>query len=160
MRAEATGSCGIAAAVRAATLAVAVALAAASPARAADPVGVVRLADGIASIRRGDATLPARSGLPVLETDVLETGRDGRLGVILRDDTRIALGPDSTVRVDEFRFEPVEQRLGLLVRVIRGVAAFVSGHIARLAPEAVRVETPVGIVGIRGTRFATRIEAE
>lgn len=160
MKGEATRSHRHRAVRRAATL-VALALSgAAGIAWAADPVGVVRLVEGSAVIRRGDMTVPAQGGLPVLETDVLETGRDGRLGVILRDDTRIALGPDSTVRVDEFRFEPAEQRLGLLVRVVRGVAAFVSGHIARLAPESVRVETPVGIVGVRGTRFAARIESE
>lgn len=72
---------------------------------AADAIGVVRLAEGAAVIRRSGRALPAVPGLAMLESDTLETGRDGRLGVILRDDTRIALGPDSSVGVDEVRFE-------------------------------------------------------
>ena len=41
----------------------------------------------------------------------------------------------------------------------RGVAAYVSGKIAQLAPDAVRLETPVAIVGVRGTRFVAKVQA-
>ena len=41
---------------------------------------------------------------------------------------------------------------------VRGAAAYVSGHIAKLAPDAVRLETPTAIVGVRGTTVAILVE--
>ena len=46
------------------------------------------------------------------------------------------------------------------MRVVRGVAAYVSGRIAKLAPDAVRLETPAAIVGVRGTSVAISAGAE
>ena len=125
---------------------------------AAPSVGLVKLAEGTAVVQRGDQTLPAHPGLTLLEGDVLRTGADGRLSVVLRDDTRVSLGPETEIRIDRFLFAPAQGQLALVLKMVRGVAAYVSGKIAKLAPDAVRVETPVAIVGVRGTRFAAKVE--
>ena len=128
------------------------------PGRADPPVGVVKVVKGEALVQRAGQSLPARDGMRLAEGDLLRTGPDGRLGVLLRDDTRLSLGPDSEIRIDRFAFAPAQGNLALVLRMLRGAATYVSGKIAKLSPEAVRVETPVGIVGIRGTQFAARIE--
>src|SRR5262245_30973295 len=122
-------------------------------------VGIVKVAEGNAAVQRGDQTLPARAGLTLQEGDVLRTGADGRLGVILRDDTRVSLGPDTEIRIDRFLFAPAQGQLALVLKMARGVAAYVSGKIAQLSPDAVRVETPVATVGVRGTRFVAKVPA-
>ncbi len=127
-------------------------------AAAAEPVGTVKIAQGTAEISRGQASLPAQLNQRVFEGDRLRTGADGRLGVILSDDTRLTLGPESELRVDRFLFAPAEGRLEMVLRLVRGMASYISGKIERLAPEAVRFETPVGTVGIRGTRFVAQVE--
>jgi hypothetical protein len=71
--------------------------------------------------------------------------------VTLKDDTRLSLGPASEARVDNFAFEPAEGNLALALRVVKGAFAYVSGRIAKLAPDAVRLEAPAAIVGVRGT---------
>jgi hypothetical protein len=109
---------------------------------------------------RDSQVLPAQVGQTLVQTDTLRTGSDGRLGVILKDNTRLSLGPDSEIRIERFVFAPAQGQLELVVRVVRGIVAYVSGKIAELAPESVRVETPVAIVGIRGTRFAAKIAEE
>ena len=129
------------------------------PGRADPPVGVVKVVKGEALVQRAGQSLPARDGMRLAEGDLLRTGPDGRLGVLLRDDTRLSLGPDSEIRIDRFAFAPAQGNLALVLRMLRGAATYVSGKLAKLSPEAVRVETPVGIVGIRGTQFAARIEA-
>jgi hypothetical protein len=101
--------------------------------------------------------LVALAGLPVLRGDVLRTGTPGTLGVILRDDTTLSLGSGSEVQMAEFVFEPAEGKLGMVLRVNRGAVGYLSGKIAKLAPDAARVETPVATLGIRGTRLAARI---
>jgi hypothetical protein len=121
-------------------------------------VGLVKVAEGTAEVQRGDQTLPAHPGLVLQEGDVLRTGADGRLGVVLRDDTRVSLGPETEIRIDRFLFAPAQGQLALVLKMARGVAAYVSGKIAKLSPDAVRVETPVAIVGVRGTKFAAKLE--
>jgi len=71
-------------------------------------------------------------------------------------DTAIALGPDSSLVIREFLFSPAEHRLGLVARLTQGTMAYLSGVLGKLAPEAVRFETPVATIGIRGTRFAVK----
>ena len=51
-----------------------------------------------------------------------------------------------------------EGQLALALKVVRGVVAYVSGHIAKLSPDAVRIETPSAILGVRGTTLAMRID--
>jgi hypothetical protein len=123
-------------------------------------VGWVKVIQGTAFVVRDSQVLPAQVGQTLVQTDTLRTGSDGRLGVILKDNTRLSLGPDSEIRIERFVFAPAQGQLELVVRVVRGIVAYVSGKIAELAPESVRVETPVAIVGIRGTRFAAKITEE
>jgi hypothetical protein len=96
----------------------------------------------------------------VYESDVLKTGADGRLGVTLNDDTRVSLGPVSEVRLDRFSYASADGAMQLALRFMRGVAAYVSGRIAKLSPDAVRLETPAAIVGVRGTTLAIRVDEE
>ena len=123
------------------------------PAFAQQPpaAGQIKIASGSVVIVRGTNTIPAQVGQPVYEADTLRTGDDGKVGITLKDDTRLSLGPNSEVRLDRFAFAPAEGRLGFVLKVVKGMAAYVSGQIAKIAPDAVRLETPSAIVGVRGT---------
>jgi hypothetical protein len=122
------------------------------------PAGYVKILAGTAAITRNGLELPVRPGEAVYENDLLRTGGDGRLGITLKDDTRVSLGPNSEIDLAEFRFSPAEGQLGLVMKLLRGVAAFVSGRIVALRPDAVRIETPTAIIGMRGTHIAIRAE--
>ena len=122
------------------------------------PAGYVKIVRGVALITRSGAQLPARPGDAVYEQDGLRTGADGRLGVTLKDDTRVSLGPDSEIDLSEFKFSPAAGELGLVMKLLRGVAAFVTGRIGALRPDAVRIETPATIIGVRGTHFVVQAE--
>jgi hypothetical protein len=113
---------------------------------------------GTAAVLRAGAQVPLKVGDDVLESDVLRTGPDGRIGVMLKDDTRLSLGPGSEVRLEKFLYSPSEGKLGLGLRVVRGLVAYVSGRIAKIAPDAVRLETPAAIVGVRGTTLVIQAE--
>lgn len=135
-------------------------LAAASPAlgQEAPSAGRIKVASGSAFIVRNGQAIPAQVGQMVFEADALRTGPDGRVGVTLRDDTRVSIGPASEVRLDRFAYAPAEGNLGFALRVVRGVAAYVSGRVAKLSPDSVRLETPAAIVGVRGTSLAISVE--
>jgi len=119
--------------------------------------GRIKVASGSVFVVRGGTAQPAQAGQLVYESDSLRTGADGRIGVTLSDDTRVSLGPSSEVRLDRFSYAPAESQLALVLRVVRGMAAYVSGRIAKLAPDAIRLETPAAIVGVRGTTVAMRV---
>ena len=134
-------------------------LAVATPALAQQlsPAGHVKIASGSAFIVRQNATMPARPGEPVFATDALRTGVDGTVGVTLKDDTRLSLGPSSEVRLERYVYSPGEGGFGMVLTFVRGVAAYVSGRMAKLAPDSIRLETPAAIVGVRGTTVAVRV---
>ncbi len=123
---------------------------------ATETIGVVRSSVGAASVVRTGQVLPAARGTKLCVGDVLETGPDGSVGVVLRDDSTLSLGPSSRLVLKEFLYSPAEGKLGLLARLSRGTMAYISGLIGKLAPEKARFETPVATIGIRGTRFAVR----
>jgi hypothetical protein len=136
-------------------------VAATAPAFAQQPqsaAGRIKIASGSAFIVRAGALVPAQAGQMVFEADGLKTGADGRLGITLKDDTRVSIGPGSEVRLDRFVFAPADGRLGLVLKVVRGVMAYVSGRIAKLSPDSIRLETPAAVVGVRGTTLALRVE--
>jgi hypothetical protein len=123
-------------------------------------VGRIKIASGSVFIVRASGLVPAKAGQDVFEADGLRTGPDGRVGITLKDDTRVSLGPSSEVRLDRFVYAPGDGQLGFVLRMVRGVAAYVSGRIAKLSPDAVRLETPQAIVGVRGTSLAIRVTPE
>jgi hypothetical protein len=139
----------------------AIVVAAVSPASAEEPVpaGHVKTVSGAATIVRGDLTLAAKPGAAVYATDTLRTAADGAVGVTMRDDTRISLGPNSEVKIDRYVYAPGEGGLGMVLQFMRGVAVYVSGRISKLAPDSIRLETPSAIVGVRGTTVAIKVGA-
>lgn len=120
-------------------------------------IGIVRNSAGAATIARGGEVLPATVGAMLLPGDTLVTGPDGSLGVIFRDDSTLSLGPGSSLAIREFLFSPSDGKIGLLARLTRGTMAYLSGLIGKLSPGSARFETPVASIGIRGTRFAVRV---
>ena len=124
----------------------------------ASPAGRIKTVSGAAYIVRNNAVIPAQAGQVVYEADALRTGPDGKIGVTLKDDTRLALGPGSEVRLERFAYAPGTASLGMVLKFVRGVTAYVSGRLAKLAPDSIRLETPSAIVGVRGTTLAIKVE--
>jgi len=119
-------------------------------------IGVVRNSAGSATVTRGGNVLPATTGTRLHAGDTLGTGPDGSLGIILRDNSSLSLGPSSSLVLREFLFSPSEGKFALLVRLSKGTMAYLSGLIGKLAPEKARFETPLATIGIRGTHFAVK----
>jgi hypothetical protein len=129
-------------------------------ARAAETfIGSVKTIQGTATVQRASGSVPATEGLHLLAQDVLHTGADGRLGLILRDGTRVSLGANSEMKLDQFVYEPAQNQYALILDLAKGVLAYISGKIAKFSPESVKLQTPVGIIGVRGTHFAVALNA-
>lgn len=125
---------------------------------AAEPVGFVKTASGRAEVLTGGRAVAAQPGTPVQEGSVLRTGPGSALGVTFRDNTVMSFGPDTELTVDEYLYQPAQGRGKLGARMGKGTLNYVSGAIARLQPEAVKVNTPTGTIGVRGTQFLLKVE--
>ncbi|MBX7259585.1 MAG: FecR family protein [Candidatus Hydrogenedentes bacterium] len=123
-----------------------------------DEVGSVKTVKGSVSIVSGGQTISAAVGTRLHVADVLKTEKDGSVGVILKDDTVISLGPSSELEMKDFKFEPKEEEYSFVTRMVRGTFVYVSGLIGKLSPESVKMETPVGIIAVRGTKLLIRIK--
>ncbi len=123
-------------------------------------IGRVKNSSGSAFIVSAGERRAAVAGSPVLQGDVLETGVDGSMGIMFKDESRLSLGPDTQLVVDEYVFVPEDEKASFVSRMLRGTLLYVSGTIAKISPEAASVETPVGTIGIRGTRFMVKMEPQ
>ena len=122
--------------------------------------GRIKISTGAAFIVRDGAQTPAQVGQVVFEADALRTGADGKVGVTLSDDTRLSLGPNSEFKLERFTYAPADSGFALVLRFVKGVSTYVSGRIAKLAPDSIRLETPAAIIGVRGTTLAISVQPE
>ena len=128
------------------------------PADAQDgSVGVVVKLSGTAAAVREGSTVALALGDPIFVGDRLETGADGGLGVTLKDNSLLSLGPSSAFELTDFVLDPVAESFALHGRIINGSMVVTTGEIGDIAPENVTFETPYGVIGIRGTRFAVTV---
>ncbi|MCF8130741.1 MAG: FecR domain-containing protein [Deltaproteobacteria bacterium] len=131
----------------------------ASPLWAMEPeAGVIKNITGNATIGRGEQTLPAAEGVKIHTKDILETSAKGSMGIIFRDDSTLSMGPETRIVIDDFMFSPGTGKLSFVTKISKGTAAYLSGKIGKLSPGATRVETPLAVLGIRGTRFLVEVE--
>lgn len=120
---------------------------------AQEAVGTVKRIEGRATLLSATGERPARVGSAVHLGDRVLTRAGGAVGITLMDGTHLAVGPDSTVTVQTFRFDTTTRQGSLLVDVTRGAMRMVSGLIARTDSKAVSINTPTATIGIRGTDF-------
>ena len=127
-------------------------------AAAATPeIGRIKSVAGVASVVRGKTVTPAAAGELLQVSDVLKTGASGRIGVTFIDNSRFAVGPNSTVALSAFEFDDTTHAGRFLTTVNRGTLAVVSGQIAHENKDAMRVRTPTSLLAARGTRFVVQV---
>ncbi|MCW9002541.1 MAG: FecR domain-containing protein, partial [Rhodospirillales bacterium] len=125
----------------------------AEPTVSAQPIGSVEKADGVVMVVRADGTrVELQVGDPVYQGDLLETGGDGAVGIVLADETTFSMGENGSMVLDEMVFDPSAQEGKISMSIVKGVFTFVSGQVAKTDPDAMTLNTPVATIGIRGTQ--------
>ena len=127
---------------------------------AATSIGYVKTVAGASLVVRNGDREPAAAGQPLYEKDVLETGGDGALGVTLKDNTLLSLGPNSSLALESYLLQPDRDAFSLITRITRGTVQYVSGLIAKLSPDSVQIKTPAATLGVRGTRLLVRVDGD
>ena len=120
------------------------------------PIGTLIAVEGQGNLilrASGDGTaIIARADDPVYLNDVVQSGPDARVLILLLDDSRFTLGANSRLRVDQYLYndeDPLVNRAAY--SVLQGTFLYVSGLIAKRDNPDIRIVTPYGSAGIRGT---------
>lgn len=94
------------------------------------------------------------SGDPIFLGDKITTGPNGRLQIMLEDETTFTLGPKAALTIDRFVYNPSTNAGQVSATILKGTFRFVSGKIAQRDPSHMEVKLPVGSIGVRGTSVA------
>src|SRR4051794_37486305 len=89
------------------------------------------------------------TGGSLSQDEWIRTDRSGRADVRFLDDTQLAIGPESAVKLDRFTYAPGRQ--SFVLNAIKGLFTFSTGNMPKAA---YRIQTPTAVLGVRGTRFS------
>ena len=127
------------------------AFAQAGDAPASDPIGEVTKLDGDARVARAGTgeVVELAVGATVFAGDVVETGEDSLVGILFVDETILNINAGSRMVLDELVYNPGGSDSSMLMSLVSGSFAFISGEIAPSGNMELR--TPIATLGIRGT---------
>jgi hypothetical protein len=120
-----------------------------TPIQAATPIGKVFAKSGSPSASGPGGNRPLTAGAPLYEDDKIVTG-GGNVQIIFVDDTKLVVGPNSTLVIDRFLMRGGNRARKFSVAALRGTFRFISGHSAKNAYD---IQTANATIGIRGTAF-------
>lgn len=125
-------------------------------------VGEATLVIGGAQLWAEDGSARAvERGTPVRVGDRLETAAGGHVHLRFVDGGRLSIRPTSRLQVESYSHTPGQPQLGAIkFRLDEGVARSITGAWGEAARERFRLNTPVAAIGVKGTDFIVRADAD
>jgi hypothetical protein len=93
---------------------------------------------------------------PVFMGDRVKTGPRGEAQLLFSDETRLVVGPDSTLLVERYLLKGENTVSNFTVNALRGSFRFITGDSPK---NAYAIKTPTATIGVRGTQFDLAIGA-
>lgn len=124
---------------------------------ASETIGIIKTISGDVYLTNPIAEIKAVPNMKLNQGDSIRTGPNSNAGLIFEDDTVVSLGSNSEMIIEKFLFDPAAKKLEFVARMLQGTFSFISGQIAKLAPNQVKLETPDATLGVRGTKFLVKI---
>lgn len=124
---------------------------------AAPPIGHVVTVTGSATAVRNGVAITLNIGDAIYKGDVVQTTGDSTLGVIFNDNSTFNLGANARMVLNEFVYDPNGSANASAISLVQGTISFLAGTIAHTGD--MKVGTPVGTMGIRGTAVNVIISA-
>ncbi|MDT8310463.1 MAG: FecR family protein [Methylophaga sp.] len=102
--------------------------------------------------------MTATLGVELFAADTLQTAANGAVGILLHDDARLSLGPDSTMSLDQFSFDQQSHEGQANISIKQGTLSVISGKLTEKRTGALQVKTPAAILAVRGTEFSVKVD--
>ena len=97
-------------------------------------------------IRTG-STRELSGGADVYSAETVRTGHSGQADLRFQDNSNLSVGPQSSVRLDKFVYDPNKSAGAVAVQATRGSFRFVTGS---QGGGTYQIKTPYGTLGVRG----------
>jgi len=97
-----------------------------------------------------DSARMLQEGDDVHQNELIETSAESEGEFVLRDDTKLALGPNSQITLDRFVYDPDAKDGDIVINATKGAFRFITGSAKK---SAYTIKTPVASIAIRGTVF-------
>jgi hypothetical protein len=95
------------------------------------------------------------TGATLIQDEWVRTNGTGRADLTFLDGTQLAVGPGSSVKLDEYVYSPGRGGARFVLNATKGLFRFSTGALPK---GAYQIRTPVGVLGVRGTVFTFRVE--
>jgi hypothetical protein len=110
------------------------------------------------ALRPGSPLEPLVLGADVDFNEHIVTAQDGRAQILFLDHSTLTVGPNADVVIDKFVYSPQDDSGSLAISAAKGVFRYVGGALSK-HEDAVKIETPTAIIGIRGGIALVEVEA-
>jgi hypothetical protein len=122
------------------------------------PIGAAAEQIGVAVTVRNDVTgkiqaetVRIGNGADVFGKEIVRTNPDSSAQIVLKDNTNLNVGPNSTITLDNFVFNGDSDYKKATFGVAKGALRFASGQSDKRAYD---MKTPTSTIGVRGTDYA------
>ncbi|MEQ5775272.1 FecR domain-containing protein [Thalassospira sp. NFXS8] len=122
---------------------------------------------GVSAAVRGDVELAeakgivgtqVESGQPIYLGDYITSSPGSGMQILLMDETVFTIGPNSEIAIDDFVYDPANNQGHMSASITRGVVRVLTGKLAHNDPKTMKINLPVGSIGIRGTQFLVSVQ--
>lgn len=126
---------------------------------AAQEAGRVESVTGVVSVQGADGELRIMArGSKVHVGDTIDTQSAGFARIRLADGAELALRPNTSLRMENFRFSDAQpQEDSLAMRLLKGGLRTITGLIGKRKPGSFQLNGATATIGIRGTDFLARL---
>lgn len=121
-------------------------------------VGVIKTLNGKVSIQRDSAIINAKLGDALFAQDEVTTADNSSVGMLMHDDARVSMGPNTVMKLDQFSFNPETHEGTADLSVKHGTLSVIAGKMTEKTPGALKVKTPAAILAVRGTEFSIKVD--
>ena len=120
--------------------------------------GQVKESQGNVTVTRAGTTtpVPLKLGDEIDVGDTIQTGPDGRAFIQFNDNTQLTLSDNTKLLVDDYIYDPNSTHDKASYSFLEGAFQYLSGLIGKKDPADVKIDTPVGGIGTRGTEFVVK----
>ena len=125
-----------------------------------EPIGYVRGIKGQAEVLRDGEVVALANDAAILLGDIVSTEEGSSIFIEFTDKMEFRLGAEASFTVDAYTYDEVSSKGLQVLSVIAGAFSYVSGFIAGESPASVRLHTPYGTIGIRGTNILGKVDEE
>ncbi len=129
----------------------------AQPAVAQAVIGRVETVSGGCTVVRNGVSVILNAGDNVRKGDVVVTSTSSAVAIVFTDGTTFSLSANARMVLGEFVYADGGSNNTALISLVQGTFSFLAGQVAKTGN--MNVDTPVAIMGIRGTAVRAEVSA-